>query len=169
MAVSGSELGQEILEYLKQHSTVVLSSSAGEVPWAAAVFYVSDRFDLYFFSGPDSRHSRDFAVNPRAAAAVNGHYWEWKEISGLQMEGTVEMITSKVQKGKALALYLKKYPFVKQFFDDPGSISLSAVQKVGAVEFYKFAPTLIYYLDNSKGFGERVSFTPPGRRKRKPA
>jgi uncharacterized protein YhbP (UPF0306 family) len=75
------------------------------------------------------------------------------------------MITSKVQKGKAMALYLKKYPFVKQFFDDPRSISLSAVQKVGDVEFYKFTPTRIYYLDNSKGFGERVSFTPPGRRK----
>jgi uncharacterized protein YhbP (UPF0306 family) len=83
--VSGSELGQEILEYLKQHSTVVLSSSADEVPWAAAVFYVSDRFALYFFSGPDSRHSRNFAANPRAAAAVNGHCWELKEISGLQM------------------------------------------------------------------------------------
>ena len=164
--MSKEDCGAAILDYLERHSTVVLSSCAQDKPWAAAVFYVSNGYDLYFFSDPDSRHSRDFAANPRAAATVNGHYWEWQEISGLQMEGAVEKIASKTLKAKAMALYLKKYPFVKQFFDAPGTVSSLVAEKTGKVEFYGFYPTLIYFLDNSKGFGSRMLYTPPERDKK---
>ena len=154
------KLAEKIKKYLTENSTVVLSSTLDGIPWAAAVFYVNDDYNLYFFSDPNSRHSRNFAVNPKAAATVNDHYWEWQEIRGLQMEGQVEHLKSVADKTRAMALYFKKFPFVKQFFDSPLEISKIVADKVSDVIFYCFTPSEIYFIDNSEGFGKRKKFTP---------
>ncbi len=154
------DLNELIKNFLAEHSTVVLASASNDVPWAAAVFYAEDGFDLYFFSSPDSRHSQDFAENSHAAATVNGHYWQWREIKGLQMEGVVTKVTSKIAKANAMALYLKKFPFVKEFFDNPLDVSRAVADKVGGVEFYCFSPSEIHFINNESGFGNRESFKP---------
>ncbi|MFZ5865913.1 MAG: hypothetical protein ACOYXY_08545 [Thermodesulfobacteriota bacterium] len=149
------ELERTVIEYMDSFTTMTLASCMEERPWAAAVFYARQGWDLIFFSSPASLHSSMFAANPRAAAAIHGDYKGWKEIKGLQMDGTVIRISGARAKAKATTTYLSRYPFVKELLSDPGSISSLLAKKVAKVALYMFRPTTIRYLNNESGFGTR--------------
>jgi uncharacterized protein len=149
------ELERIVVEYMDSITTMTLAGSMDEKPWAAAVYYARRAFDLIFFSSPSSRHSRIFAQNSRAAATIHGDYKGWQEIKGLQMEGDVKLINGATARAKALATYLKRYPFVREFFSDSAAVSLSVVKKVAGIELYNFRPGRVLYTDNSFGFGNR--------------
>lgn len=136
-------------------TTMTLATCRQEMPWAAAVYYARQGFDLIFFSSPGSRHSEILAANPRAAATIHGEYSRWQDIKGLQMEGIVEPITSTWALARATATYLKKYPFVREFLSDPVSVSTQVATKMTKVALYIFRPERIFYLSNEEGFGNR--------------
>ncbi len=147
------ELEEQILEYLRTHNTMTLGTCLRGVPWNATVFYASDGFQLYFFSAPDSRHCANLAANPRVAVTVQEDYRDWREIKGIQLEGRAERVDSVLAKGKAMAVYAKKYPGIISLFTDPESgIYHRAFLKV---KFYRVIPETLYYIDNRQGFGKR--------------
>jgi len=150
-----AELERIVAEFLDAQTTVTLAGSIDDRPWTAAVYYARQGFDLVFFSSTRSRHSTIFQQNPRAAGAVHGIYTTWKEIKGLQMEGTVEKITGVRARARALATYLKRYPFAAEFFTDPGALSPKIAEKMARVALYMFRPEAILHMDNSTGFGTR--------------
>ncbi|MGH7926491.1 MAG: pyridoxamine 5'-phosphate oxidase family protein, partial [Candidatus Binatia bacterium] len=115
------ELKRQILDYLHAHNTMTLATCAGNVPWAATVFYASDDLSLYFFSAPDSRHCENLAANSRIAVTIQEDYRDWRQIKGLQLEGNVALVDSVIEKAKALAVYARKYPEVIKLFTDPTS------------------------------------------------
>jgi len=150
------ELEHQILDYIQSHNTTTLGTCRDGSPWNATVFYASDHIQLYFFSAPDSRHCENLEVNARVAATIQEDYKDWREIKGIQLEGTVERIDSMVAKGKALAIYARKYPEVIKLFMDPSSgVFHKAFLKV---KFYRILPERIYYIDNAQGFGKRQEF-----------
>ncbi|MEW6349775.1 MAG: pyridoxamine 5'-phosphate oxidase family protein [Thermodesulfobacteriota bacterium] len=149
------ELETTVVEFMDSLTTMTLACANRDSPWAAAVYYARDNLDLIFFSSPGSRHSKVFAGNPRAAAAIHGHYTGWKEIKGLQMEGAVLPVETAAGSVRAFAVYLKKYPFVKEFFQDPGALSAQLASKMARVALYQFRPETILYLNNAEGFGTR--------------
>src|SRR5512145_2518531 len=99
------------LAYLRAHNVVTLATTGGDGPWAAAVFYASADFTLYFVSSPDARHSGNLAMHPRVAVAVHEDYRDWTAIKGLQMEGFAQVISG-AEQSAAAATYRAKYPFV---------------------------------------------------------
>lgn len=148
-----ADLEEQVLEYLRTHNTMTLGTCADGAPWNATVFYASDGFHLYFFSAPDSRHCTNLAANPRVAVTVQEDYKDWREIKGIQLEGTVELVDSVIAKGKAMAVYARKYPGVIKLFTDPSSgVYHRAFLKV---KFYRVIPETLYYIDNQQGFGKR--------------
>lgn len=149
------ELEKIVREIMDRNTTVTLACSLDDTPWAAAVYYARQGFDLIFFSSPQSRHARAFAKNPRAAGAIHGQYERWQDIEGLQMDGTVEPISSALNLAKATAVYLRRYPFVRQFFSDPAAVSVAIASKVSGVALYAFRSHSIRYVSNEKGFGTR--------------
>lgn len=149
------ELERIVTQYMDSFTTMTLACSMEDKPWAADVFYARQRFDLIFFSSPTSRHSTLVSANPKVAATIHGDYRGWKEIKGLQMEGRVERIIGAGAKVRALAAFLKRHPFVKEFFSDSGSVSRQLASKVAGVELYAFRPFNIWYVDNETGFGTR--------------
>jgi len=149
------ELEDTVIKYMDSFTTMTLACCHNDTPWAAPVYYARQGFDLIFFSSSDSRHSTNLAANPGASAAIYGEYRRWQEIKGLQMEGIVEPVTGTLAKAKAMAIYLKRYPFVKEFFSDPGALSSQVVSKMTRVSLYVFRPRSIRYLDNQGGFGNR--------------
>ncbi len=157
--MTGDELEKIVTEYMDSFTTMNLASSHEDRPWSAAVYYARQRLDLIFFSSPRSRHSSDFEANPRAAASIHGDYRNWKEIKGLQMSGEARRIEGAGALARAVALYLKRYPFVKEFLSDPVSISSQVASKMSRVALYIFRPESILYLDNSEGFGNRWKLT----------
>jgi uncharacterized protein YhbP (UPF0306 family) len=147
------ELRRQIIEYLEAHNTMTLATCAGNVPWAATVFFASEDLSLYFFSAPDSRHCENLAANPKVAATVQEDYRDWRQIKGVQLEGTVALVDSVLEKGKALAVYALKYPDVIKLFTDPSSGVLH--RAFLKVKFYRVNPERVFFIDNARGFGKR--------------
>ena len=85
------------LDYLAAHRVMNLATCGPDGPWVAAVFYVSDGFNLYFVSSPLSRHGRNLELHPEVAATVNEDYPGWREIKGVQLEGTAGQVAATEQ------------------------------------------------------------------------
>lgn len=147
------QLKQEILQYIETHNTMTLATCLGDVPWAATVFYASDNLNLYFFSVPDSRHGQNLAANPRLGVTIQEDYHDWREIKGIQIEGTAKMVDSLTEKAKAMAVYARKYPEVIKLFTNPTSgVFYKAFLKV---KFYCVTPEKVFFINNEQGFGKR--------------
>jgi len=148
------ELRRSILEYLATHNVMTIASCDKNVPWAAAVFYASDEFDLYFFSNPKSRHGVNMAANAVVSAAIHEDYSDWRAIRGIQLEGRAERLRSVKLQARFWEVYLKKFPFVQQFFQ-AGRLRDMLQAKVTGIRLYRIIPQTVYYIDNSRGFGHR--------------
>lgn len=147
------DLKSQVLDYLRQHNTMTLATCASDTPWAATVFFASDDLRLYFFSAPESRHCQNLAANAKVAVTIQEDYHDWRVIKGIQLEGRVELVGSLIEKGKALAIYARKYPDVITLFTDPSSgVFHKAFLKV---KFYCVTPAKIFFIDNAQGFGQR--------------
>ena len=149
------EFEKTVTSFMESHTTMTLACSQNNEPWAAAVFFARQDWDLIFFSSPKSRHSKIFSENPNASAAIHGDYHKWQDIKGLQLEGTVERIKGPVALARATATFVKRYPFVGDFFSDPETLSMGLAKKMAKVTLYRFKPTSIRYLTNEERFGRR--------------
>lgn len=139
------ELRRCIADYLAQHTTLTLATVGPDgLPQAAPLFYASDaQMNLIFLSSPESRHSRNLAHNPAAAAAIYDEVWEWRAIRGVQLEGRVERLEGE-ERQAALALYRAKYPFIAEL-----------ARQVEESVLYRLRPHWLRYIDNSVAFGWR--------------
>ncbi len=152
MAGGQEELRAAIMAYLAERHSLTLATNGPPGPWAAGLYFASDGLRLYFLSDPASRHCQDIAANPRVAAAIHEDYKDWREIRGIQLEGTAEPVTGAGERARAWELYLAKFPFVRQFrVGDALEIMGRAVRS----QFYCIVPSRLFYLDNRKGFSHR--------------
>ena len=172
--VTESKVKESVLQYLREHNTMTIATAKGEAPWAAAVFYASDGFTLYFLSDPESRHSKDIAANPTVAVTINEDYHDWRKIRGIQMEGKAELVVNEDEMAKAVAAYVNKYSFTAAYLK---LMSSSFPQIVGYLDkllgrlplvpslpttftarFYKLTPTRVRFIDNEKSFAHHKEF-----------
>ena len=150
------DLRDRVLAYLAAHNTVSLATVQDGQPWAATVFYANVSTDLFFLSEPKTRHCQNLRANDRVAGTINEDYRDWQQIKGIQLEGRAVEVTGKVELARALAAYLGKYPFVRQFLS-PGQL-LQGVQIAGKtfdIRLWRLRPERLYYLDNARGFSNR--------------
>ncbi len=143
-------LYHRVLDYLRGHNVMTLATSGPGGIWAAAVFYVNDDLELYFLSAPASRHGINIAANPRVAATIQEDYRDWREIKGIQLEGTVRKLEG-FEQAAALTRYGAKFPLVANLAQAPREIA-TAFSKIG---WYQVTPESLYFIDNSRGFGHR--------------
>jgi uncharacterized protein YhbP (UPF0306 family) len=125
-------------------STLSLATSAaGGSPHVAPVYFAADQaLRLYFFSAPDSLHSRHLAENPHAAGAIYPECHDWRDIRGLQLHGEVHPVPAGPEWDAAWELYAAKFPFVAEL--------RAAVE---ANVLYAFIPRWARLVDNRQGFG----------------
>ena len=146
------ELRAIVMAYMAERHSLTLATSGSEGPWATGVYFACDGLTLYFLSDPASRHCQDIAANPRVAAAIHEDYKDWREIRGIQLEGTAEPVMATADRARAWEVYLAKFPFVRQFrVGDALEIMGRAIRS----QFYRIVPTRVLYLDNRKGFSHR--------------
>ncbi len=144
-----TEAEQRILNYLSEHSTMILSTWGSDGPWATPVFYVNLGFKLYFLSEPTTRHSLNLQQSPVAAAAVTEDHHDWRTIQGLQLQGRAGLAGFR-ESARALAAYCQKFPDVKQILQKPG-----AFKGVAKARWHCLVPEALKFTDNSRVFGER--------------
>jgi uncharacterized protein YhbP (UPF0306 family) len=140
------ELLAKVKHFLAQRSTLTLATVDAEGrPQAAALFFAqAEDNTLIFLSGAKSRHSVNVAANGQAAVTAQGETWNWREIAGVQMEGTVSLVLAGPARERAWAIYQAKFPFVSEFETE-----------VSRSEFYRFEPRWLRLIDNSLRFGYR--------------
>ena len=141
-------LKKTALAYLESHNVMTLATHGPEGLWAAAVFYVSDGFRLYFLSAPTTRHGRNLAENPHVAATIQDDYRDWLAIRGIQLEGSCRQLDGE-QQSNARARYEAKFPIVG------AGAPLQIAQALDKVAWYKVTPERAFFIDNSVGLGHR--------------
>ncbi len=141
---------ERALAYLAGHHVMTLATAGPQGPWAAAVFYANEGFDLYFLSSPSSRHATDLGANAAAAATVQEDYSDWRAIRGVQLEGrVVELAGDEAE--RARARYGEKFPVARPGSDMPAPIAAALAK----VRWYRFAASRAFWIDNAAGFGKR--------------
>lgn len=150
------EAKDRVNSLLQSCNVMSLATCEHDSPWAASVFFVSDEtYRLYFISSETSRHSKNAAVNARAAATINNEHSDWLTICGLQVEGELSM-TSLDKQDDILALYLKKFPSIEKLRDFPNNDQERLIaKKIVESRFYQLRPTTIRLIDNQMGFGSK--------------
>ena len=136
--------------YLQEHHVATLATCGSEGIWAAAVFYVSDGYTLYFLSSPTSRHCQNLAHSARVAVTIQQDYVDWPDIKGVQIEGVAGEIAD-AEEERARKLYGQKYAVIGKLAQAPAAI----VKAMAKVRWYKVVPQRLYFIDNSAGFGHR--------------
>lgn len=144
----------EVLAYLAQHRVMTLATSGVLGVWAAAVFYVSQGFDLYFLSAGHTRHGQNMATNPVVAVTIQEDYGDWPQIKGIQAEGPVIQLADGARQA-AIDLYVAKYPFLA------AGESAEIRRALARVNWYRLRPYRLYFIDNSRGFGHRTEVIMP--------
>lgn len=143
----GHDATQQTLIYLQQHQVMTLATNGSEGVWAAAVFYVNDAFDLFFLSAGHTRHAQNMATSPKVAGTIQGDYADWTAVQGIQLEGEIKQLHGETRQ-KAIKRYQAKYSFLAQ----APSFVQAAFEEVN---WYRLRPNLLYFIDNSQGFGHR--------------
>jgi len=87
------------------------------------------------------------ADNRRAAGTIQEDYHDWAAIKGIQLEGSVELLSGQ-EKERAISIYAQKYPLIQA---DSGPIQAA----LEVMNWYRLTPKRLYLVDNSKGFGHR--------------
>lgn len=158
------DLRREALSMVRSQRTMVLAiSDSGHQPWAAPVYYVYHKSGFYFFSSPLSRHIKD-CLNGKTAAVIFSDSDRWEQIQGLQMEGQTNLITKKTARIQIGARFIMKFPFAEPFLRSKSpskqnsANATSSSNNIGdRVELFGFFPTLIFYVNNRFGFGNRIA------------
>lgn len=145
-------LRKEIVQYIESHHVMTLATTAQALPWAAAVFYANRGLTLFFVSDPQSRHCMNLRECLTASAAIHENNEDWREIRGVQLEGTVEAVPPE-DLAPALGVYLARFPFAKEFVTPEGLFSVAG--RTLNARFYRLSPSRLLLLDNLKGFGHR--------------
>ncbi len=140
------ERRDKVLDYLASHHVMTFATVG---PWAAAVFYVNQGFNLTFLSSPRSRHGTDRTAEPRCAAAIHEDYSDWTEIKGIQLEGPVRMLTGS-ERVNAVSRYAKKFPVGRP--NRAPDLIRAALDRVA---WYELVTERCFFVDNSQGFGDR--------------
>ena len=153
---------RKVTALLRNCNVMSIATSEGGIPWAASVFFVADNsFNLYFISGQGSRHSRNINTNPSASATVNKDHRDWFSISGLQIEGNVD-ISPLEERERTLARYLNKFPNLIQLRDNPSNKGEKLIaERILSSGFYRLQPRTIRLIDNSLSFGFKTEMRFP--------
>lgn len=147
MALTETELELAILDELRDHTVLSLAAMGDEGPHAVSLMYAHERFDIFWLSDPETHHSRYLAANSRAAVTIAAQHEDFSSIRGLQMSGWAHRVSDPEQAAMAFELLTGRYPFLLRF----GIGKLA--RHLGAADVYRFRPTRLTLIDNSRGFG----------------
>jgi uncharacterized protein YhbP (UPF0306 family) len=141
-----------IHEWLRSQTTLVLAT-AGEnsLPRSTPLFFIADDdLRLYWFSSPSSLHSRNCARNPQASIAISKDAHRWQQIQGVQMQGSVSIVTDRSLRNKIARAYSARFQL--------GNLFAFTIRRSS---LYCFRPSWVRYLDNSRRFGYKFELNLP--------
>ena len=153
--IKADQLVDRTLDLINNQSTMTLATAKNDSAWAAPIYYAYRRRFFYFFSDPEARHIVEGLTTGESSAAIYSPSIGWRDICGIQMAGKIERVPIGKEATQAFGVYLKKFPFCKEFFAPGRLLKLETFVGRFKVKLYRFKPGLVYYLDNRIHFGHR--------------
>ena len=102
------DLSKLIDEILRDSREMVLATSVNNIPWTCVlVFGHDDKYNLYWMSQEDTRHSKEIVKNPRVAAVVNKQP-TGENAKGLQIGGNAYKLETEKEIGAAREFFAKR-------------------------------------------------------------
>jgi uncharacterized protein YhbP (UPF0306 family) len=148
------QLGR-IAQLLREQPTLSLATSGEDgQSCIAPLFYIADEsLSLYWLSSPSSAHSRNLLRTPCAAATVYCAARSWREIRGVQMRGSVSILTEPQRRAEITKSYCERFNL--------GRVLRMAVRHS---VLHVLKPEFFRYIDNSRGFRSKFELarTPQG-------
>jgi uncharacterized protein len=145
-----AEVPQEVVDYMASQKTLTLATTGLDGPWAATLTYVNDGPEIFIWTRPHSNTARHIDQNPAAAFAIDEYSEDWRQTKGIQGRGRCAPLSGE-DIARAADLFGQKYPQLR-----PGSTS--------AVMFFRIAPDVLEFIDNSRGTEEADEFGAEYRR-----
>jgi uncharacterized protein YhbP (UPF0306 family) len=149
-----SELRERVLAYLDDHTVLSLATSGPAGLWAAPIMYVNEGTTFYFTSVASTRHGVNMEATHRVVGTINDECREWIDMKGLQIEGTVERVTDVGERRRAIAAYLRRFPFGAGLWNGETNPDVIA-RDPGIHNFYRISPTKLLFTDNEHAPGGR--------------
>jgi hypothetical protein len=154
----------DVRHFVQSHFTLTLATAAENIPWAAAVFYVSDdELNLYFVSDPATRHVREAMQSGLVAVAIHGAHQNWTAISGVQLAARLEEVPE-AEREQVEILYFRRFTDVGSAVRAPGNAMEGRVaERFAKSRFYRITPLRLRFIDNARGFGkaQEIEFRVP--------
>ena len=143
--MSDSPLAQVRAFLAERHTLTLATAGPDGQPQAADLYYVAtDDLTLYFVSVPGSRHAVNIARNAQVAATIHADSTRWRDIRGVQLEGTCMPVTG-AERARGWARYAAKFPFILA--------DTALARALERVDMYRITPSWLRWIDNSVGLG----------------
>lgn len=104
-------IDRRITEFFRKHHVLTVATTVNNEPWCAHCFYVymEEENALVFTTDHDTRHGKEFVVNPLVAGSVVLETMIIGKIRGIQFQGLVSEPGEELL-SKARTAYLKRFP-----------------------------------------------------------
>ena len=113
-------------------------------PQATTVSFAHDGMVIYVGIGRHSQKAENIRGNGKVSLTINLPYHDWRQIRGLSMSGTAEVLDDPREAAGAAACLERRFPAVSEWCGpDMGH----------EVVFVRIRPQMVSVIDYSKGFG----------------
>jgi len=135
---------RRIIRFFRKHHVLTVATAVADEPWCANCFYVymEDENALVFTTGSDTRHGREFKLNPVVAGSVVLETKIVGRIRGIQFQGIVSEPDNDLL-ARAKRCYLKRFP----------------VAALMDTQLWIVRLTYIKMTDNRLGFGKKLRWS----------
>ena len=122
-------------------------------PQATTVSFAHDGMLLYIGIGRHSQKAENIRRNDKVSLTINLPYHDWREIRGLSMSATAELLDDREQAALAASCLERRFPAVAEW----GGPDMGR-----EVVFLRIRPQMVSVIDYSKGFGhaDLISMAP---------
>ena len=136
--------------FVRAANTLALATTAEDgAPRLAPLFYVADGdLRLYWFSKPQSEHSRNLRRNSAAAVTIFRETREWQRIQGVQMTGSARVVRAGGRRAEMTRAFRERFALGPEFD-----------RALDGHNLYCFTPAWVRWIDNTRGFGFRQEAT----------
>jgi len=135
---------ERVRSLVASQTTLALATvDENSMPRTTPLFYVvDDALRFYWFSSRSSLHSRNLARNSQASVAVFRPVESWRQIQGVQMQGSVAIVADKKLRESITKGYCERFQLGNLF-----------ALAIGRSSLYCFSPSWVKYIDNTRRFG----------------
>ncbi len=139
-------IDSRIIRFFKRHHVLTIATTVGDEPWCANCFYayLEEENSFVFTTDSDTRHGKEFLINPLVAGSVVLETLIIGKIRGIQFQGIVSEPEGELL-NKAKWAYLKKFP-----------LAVLMDTHLWVVKLTKIKMT-----DNRLGFGKKLIWSSP--------